>query len=316
MAKAKLQAPEPLTEKLGATLPSVIAEEAQFNANRTEIIAKVDAAFSFEEPWDKDAWLNATQSKVADAALSDTVAGAYLLRAKAYLGHGEFLEFVVDRCKLHPRRAQRWMKMAGRLIGPDGKQRPVLVAISGTRGQMAKAMELLSLSDDELDALDAGEEVGGVTLENIAAMTPSDLREELGARDIEITKVREQNQKLIEETEAADKEIRRLKRGGKEVEQSNFAEILDDCTTAFDEQFKVAEKMIVNLADTMNLLDETIVPAHMEDIAKRTLVMGSHARMVQLGEIVARLIDRHEITFSRFHSDSKHRLPDAEGAML
>lgn len=316
MANKKLAAPAALTESLGATLPAVIQDERSLKQTVSAEIAAAEAQFGDGLEFDENRLTMVANGTVIRVALEYSIGGAALIRIKAHKGHGEFLPWLQANCDFSADTAQKMMTVARALLLPNGQPRPLLTAVSRARGGgVGKALELANLSREELNALDSGEEVRGLTIDSIDLMSTRELREELSGRNKLIDQKDATIAERVSELEAADKEIRRLKRGGKEVEQSNFAEILDDCTTAFDEQFKVAEKMICNIADTMAVLDETVVPAHMQDISKRSLVMGSHARIVQLGEIVARLIDRHEITFSRFHSDSKFLLPDADGAM-
>lgn len=310
-------APAPVTgENLGPMSAETHTELASLSHEAQNEIALIDAMCGDGEEY---ARANEVAKGKVGAQLyqqGGLMLGKSLLRIKAHEERGQFHHIVEVNFGMEVRTAQRLMQMTRGMLNADGSFK-----LSDVGGKplaslsTSKLLELSTLSDDDFAELEAGGSVGDVTKDRLPLMTTRELREALAARDAMIDQKDAKKDEYLVELEAADKEIRRLKRGGKDVEESNFAEILDDCTTAFDEQFKVAEKMIGNLADTMAVLDETVVPAHMHDIAKRSLVMGSHARILQLGEIVARLIDRHEITFSRFHADSKFLLPDADGAM-
>jgi len=103
-------------------------------------------------------------TRTARAAIEQ---GNHLLRVKASLPHGEWLNHLANVPGLSANTAQRLMAVARRFSGaPD--------AFLDAVGSVSKLIELLTLDDAEL--LMRGEAVNGLTLERIEHMTVTELR--------------------------------------------------------------------------------------------------------------------------------------------
>lgn len=299
MARTKTTAPAPLTENLGATLPAVINQEAEHNRRRDEIIAKVESAFDFGDEYSRVAMLGALDATVNDSVILQCKLGVICIRIKAHEGHGEFMRILQER-NLHPRHVQRCMAMAGRLIGPDGKARPILLAIAGTRGELSKAHELQSLSDNELDALDAGDTIYGINIESVAAMSAREFREQLAAKDAVLDAKTEELAARAEELEAADREIRRLKRGGKDVEESNYVDAIAEANADADAGSIDVANGLAKLASATALMSSTEVPAHADATLKHTRALKLYQDTLNLARAIAGVLRDQEAAFAKY----------------
>lgn len=299
MARTKTTAPAPLTENLGATLPAVINQEAEHNRRRDEIIAKVEAAFDFGDEYSRVAMLGALDATVNDSVILQCKLGVICIRIKAHEGHGEFMRILQER-NLHPRHVQRCMAMAGRLIGPDGKARPILLAIAGTRGELSKAHELQSLSDNELDALDAGDTIYGINIESVAAMSAREFREQLAAKDAVLDAKTEELAARAEELEAADREIRRLKRGGKEVEAEIYVDALAEANDDVHAGMVDVTNGLARLKKATATFAQTETPSHVSDTAVCANAVALYQNTLTLARTIAAVLREQEASLAKY----------------
>ena len=115
--------------------------------------------------------------------------------------HGEWLQSM-ERLQMAPRTAQKLMQAAIKFANP-ALARPKLQALGE-----GKLLELITLDDEELDALESGESVLELDLDDIASMSMSELRRSLReARQAEAAK-----DKLLEKR---GKELDKLLRHGR-----------------------------------------------------------------------------------------------------
>lgn len=315
MARKTLSAPEPITESLGATLPEVVREEADHNKSLALQIADAEARFHDGEEYNEERLTMVANGVASRVALEFAVGGAALIRIKARMGHGGgFTAFVQTRCNFSMDTAQKMMLVAHALLLPNNQPRPLLTTVAAQgRGSIGKALALASLSREELDKLDAGEMVNGMTIGSIEVMSLKDMREEIAARDIENGKLRADKLKLVEELEAADKDNRRMRRGGVEFEEHTYVDLLKDITTDANVGFASVVAGLARLKDCGEKLAQASVPAHLEDVAKRAHVMTLNTSTLQLAESVARVIWEQEALFGKFLNDAPHRLSTLEG---
>ena len=314
MARKTLSAPEPITENLGATLPEVIREEADHNKSMALQIADAEARFHDGEEYNEERLTMVANGVASRVALEFAVGGAALTRIKARFGHGNgFTTFVQTRCNFSMDTAQKMMLVAHALLLPNNQPRPLLTTVAAQgRGSIGKALALASLSREELDKLDAGEMVNGMTIGSIEVMSLKDMREEIAARDIDNEKLRVDKAKLVEDLEAADKQIGRLKRGGKEVDESNYREALDVSRTVLDDVLGGSERLMASIGVALTELDQTDVPASADGIEKRNIVMNAVNRLDQLAETLARLQQGAHNTFATYIDDARALLITTE----
>lgn len=129
--------------------------------------------------------------------------GRGLLLIKEQTAHGEFLG-ECERRGIHRRIASRFMSVAMKFSKLDSKS---LLTAAGTQ---TKVLELTILDDEDLAALDSGESVSGITLDDVERMSASQLREALResraneqAKDERLGKLSEQVNKAEEKASKA-----------------------------------------------------------------------------------------------------------------
>jgi hypothetical protein len=270
MARKKTEAPEPQAESLGATLPAVAAQEGEYMAAKQGAIDRIESMFQFPSVYDRDETVAALRNSVTQAALLQAYAGALLLRVKAHESHGEFLRIAQETVGKSPRTIQRMMLAARAMLDEDGRPRPILLAISGTNGEVKKLHELMSLSEEQLDDLDDGGMVGDLSLDTAPVLSPSELREALAAKEMLVDQKDEQIAKLQADLDKQDRTIGKLKRGGREVIDDSYAEQLHIATAAGTELAASVADLATRFADVIEDLSALDVPAHQEDVGKAT----------------------------------------------
>lgn len=305
MARAKLQAPDALVPSLGNTLPAVIEQEAEHNRQRAEMIQRVDSAFGFDDEYNRDRELAALAIDLEESAIKYALAGARFLRIKAHESHGEFMHIVEVTFSQSVYTVRRMMKAARVLLTADGKPRPMLRAISGSRGSLTKVLELTHLTEEQLDALDAGDDIGGVTLETAPLMTPSDM-----AAALKVAKEQaDADQTLIDQKDEKINKLQRAltkaQRGGVEFEEHAYAETLADVQTRAASYVASARQALAALAALSDTLTAVEVPASVENVIKRDVAMGLCADTFRLGERIAEIILEQQSTFAEFHGGDR-----------
>lgn len=144
-------------------------------ADVAEGIQRTDEMFSFLGDYDYCAEVSALRSEVATAAQMMLTIGCRLLRIKEHEPHGRFLG-ALDAIGLGNRSAQRFMSAALRFVSADtGKVKfPRLLQSS-----VSKIYELAMLDDEDLTALETGESVSDIQIDEIDKMTVRELRRKL-----------------------------------------------------------------------------------------------------------------------------------------
>lgn len=99
--------------------------------------------------------------------------GARLLLLREVCAHGEWLP-TLERLGMAEASARRIMQATIKFAAP-GKARERLLG-STSKGQL---LELLTLDDEQIDALEAGEHVGELNLDRVSTMSTSELRREV-----------------------------------------------------------------------------------------------------------------------------------------
>jgi len=135
--------------------------------------------------------------------------GRGLLLIKEQTEHGDF-QHQCERRGIHPRAARRLMGVALKFTKTD------TMSVLKAAGTQAKVLELTILDDEELQALESGESVSGISLDDIERMSASQLREALrGAREDLAAKdevIRKGSEKLDRAEEKAAKAARSWKK--------------------------------------------------------------------------------------------------------
>ena len=160
--------------------------------------------------------------------------GRGLLLIKEQTAHGEFQEQIATR-GFNYRTAARLMTVALKFSKSD------TVSLLKAAGTQAKVLELAVLDDEDLQALESGDSVAGITVDDVERMSASQLRAALresradaDAKDQRINKLSEDLNKESEKTLKAqrrwksatpDEQLVTLKKSVTEAEQNVLAAI-------------------------------------------------------------------------------------------
>ncbi|MCM2994751.1 hypothetical protein M3581_17105 [Stenotrophomonas maltophilia] len=160
--------------------------------------------------------------------------GRGLLLIKEQTAHGEFQEQIATR-GFNYRTAARLMTVALKFSKSD------TVSLLKAAGTQAKVLELAVLDDEDLQALESGDSVAGITVDDVERMSASQLRAALrearadsDAKDQRINKLSEDLNKESEKTLKAqrrwksatpDDQLVTLKKSVTEAEQNVLAAI-------------------------------------------------------------------------------------------
>ena len=136
-------------------------------------------------------------------------AGRALLVVREHVPHGDWRDFL-SRLGLEPRLAQRMSQAALKFSNASTSTHLIEAA-----GNKSKLIELLVLDDDQVAELNDGGTVAGITLDDVAAMSVSDLRKALRearadaeANDKLLAEKNDQIDTLKKERDAATRRIK------------------------------------------------------------------------------------------------------------
>ncbi|CAH0062868.1 conserved protein of unknown function [Stenotrophomonas maltophilia] len=143
------------------------------------------------------------QGRTAEAALE---IGKRLLLLKEITPHGQF-KSELDHLGFSHRSAIRFMSATLKF-----SKAPTLALLEKAHISQSNLLELMVLDDEELDALDSGESVNGITLDDVETMSTRQLRAALretranaDAKDQRITKLSDDLNKAEEKTAKAQR---------------------------------------------------------------------------------------------------------------
>ncbi len=172
-------------------------------------------------PWHPLHYYERIATEMHRSAEAFVRAGGYLIVAQAYSAHGQWLD-LLEQLRLSPRSAQRMMLAARRLLGSPNTTTSSYLAASNTTastyvtspgatrlleasGGTSKLIELLSLPEEEFQALkDAGETPSGLSVDDVAQMTTSELREALREARKDLAAREERQAKLQKQVDRAE----------------------------------------------------------------------------------------------------------------
>lgn len=111
------------------------------------------------------------QQRTAEACIE---MGKRLLILKEMCPHGEFANRI-EMLGFQPRMAQKFMQAVLKITQSNANSNSLLTAA----GTQTKLLELVTLDDDELEALSQGDSVGNITLDDIETMSVRELKKAL-----------------------------------------------------------------------------------------------------------------------------------------
>ncbi len=111
------------------------------------------------------------QQRTAEACIE---MGKRLLILKEICPHGEFANRI-EMLGFQPRMAQKFMQAVLKITQSNANSNSLLASA----GTQTKLLELVTLDDDDLEALSQGESVGSITLDDIETMSVRELKKAL-----------------------------------------------------------------------------------------------------------------------------------------
>ena len=160
-------------------------------------------------PFDLPRYEHVIRTHLARSADEMLAAGRALLVVREHVPHGEWNEFL-DRLSIDRTLAKRMQQAA--LKFSNGATSHHLLEAAGNK---SKLIELLVLDDDQVAELNEGGTVAGITLDDVATMSVSDLRKtlrearaEAEANDKLLSEKNDQIDTLKKERDAANRRIK------------------------------------------------------------------------------------------------------------
>ena len=151
---------------------------------------KADELYLNGQEYDEIQLVDETVSLLQLARKSVVEAGKRLILLKAHGGHGSF-GFICQKVGIEQKTAERYMKYA-RIYAEFDKLSNL---------PMSKMAALDFFSAEQLDAINNGDGVSGITLEGVEAMSAKELRTEVERVRAELAKANEEHAKQIEAVE-------------------------------------------------------------------------------------------------------------------
>ena len=195
-------------ERIAGQAEETLAKADEERINEIKRVAVMES-ITGDLPSDTESLWLITEQGLGRICMDIVLVGRALMALKDSLPHGEFLAGLKDR-GIPVRTAQRMMLVARRFADRTGR----LLKLS--RSKLYAIAEMLD--DDQVEQLEAGEDVLGLTLDEAERMTARDLRERLRKMEADV----EVKEKLLaEKNQHIDDlatELERLKGGVPEVE--------------------------------------------------------------------------------------------------
>jgi hypothetical protein len=235
------------------SLPEVVkaADERRLRTH------EVEERFGDGLPYDRNRYLDKCRYHMMRSAEEALEVGRALLVMKEHEQHGEFLK-CVDNLGIERRVGQRMMQAA--LKFSNAVLTPHLL---GAAKNKTKLFELMLLDDEDLEELSEGGSVAGVTLDDIATATASELR-------AMVRKMKADHAQQIEDLKADQDAQRKL------IASKN--EKIDELTTKLEKK-KFEPPMLLTLDCIQDLHHETVaIVAKVQSsfVARANAVIDAH----------------------------------------
>lgn len=167
LAKAEPAGPEPDQAALAER-----SQELQVLAKAEAALQSLATSIGYAGALDTESLWAAVEYRQRRSVEDILEMGRGLLLIKEQCAHGEFQQQIAAR-GIQYRTAARFMGVALKFSKSDS------VSLLKAAGTQAKVMELAMLDDSEIAALESGESVGGIVLDDVERMSASQLREAL-----------------------------------------------------------------------------------------------------------------------------------------
>lgn len=285
MPKQKTPTTEPQPGKRGAKpLPAAETVGPQIDGDKLadrhqelQVLAKAEAgvrqlaaSLGYEGALDTDSLWSMVEYRQRRSVEDILEMGRGLLLLKEQTAHGDFQQQCEAR-SIHPRAAQRLMGVALKFSKSD------TMSLLKAAGTQAKVLELAVLDDDDLQALESGESVAGITLDDVERMSAGELRRAL--------------RETRADADAKDQRIQKLS---------------DDLNKAEEKTVKAARKWKAATPDErLATLQQRVSEAELEIVANiGSQTSGLTAAMIDLADHC----NEHDLDSSAFMGDVLGRL--------
>ncbi len=203
------------------TDPPVVLNEDEIQKDvdamdaNTQRLALIDNQYGDGDPYDYMRNIQLARHYLQQSADAMLEAGRRLILIKEHEDHGQF-EFALAHIGIEPRAARKLMQAALKF-----SNRPTLADLG-----KSKMLELMVEDDDELDALEDGGTIAGLTLDEVDRMSVRELKESLRkAREEKEMQAESKDRLLADKSKKIDElaqEIDRLK-GRKKIEPDEYS---------------------------------------------------------------------------------------------
>jgi len=186
----------PATDNTADINTAAIEADAQLMDENNERLATIDAQLNNNLPYDAQRIINETTFYLHQSADAMLEAGVRLVLLKEHEPHGAFYA-ALEQIGIDQRAARRMMQAAIKFA----KRRPV-AALGKT-----KMLELMAEDDDDLDALQDGGTIAGLTLDDIDRMTVREIRAALRQARKKEAETAETNERMLVEKDRKINEL-------------------------------------------------------------------------------------------------------------
>ena len=305
MANRKTAAAPQTVEPLGPMDEGDRAIDGVRTALAAKHVQTIEEIYGDGEDYNAERSVAKVQAHLGSSASHFLQAGRELIRLKEHEDHGQFQFIVEHRLGLAPRAAQKMMQAAAKFLTSDGTVRPLLADSANSSG---KVIELLTLDDEDLDAIEQGERVSGITKDDVLNMSVTELRKALRAGREERTA----DQTLIDQKDEKINKLQRAltkaQRGGVEFEEHAYLETIKETRALAEQAFAGFVSSLAVLQDAQTQLAAIEVPKHLDDVAKRAPVMTLNSSTLQIAESLARVLWEQEALFAKYINDAPREL--------
>lgn len=165
--------PNPKTAPVDVAVnEDALAEASQALTVLSARQAEISERFGDGAPYERDRLVNETRFFMAQSAEAMLEAGRRLVQIKENEPHGEFISIVTEQLGLGERAARSMMSAAVKYLSPRLESNRQTFAVLGK----SKLFELMTESDDDIEALAEGGTLAGLTLDDIDAMSVRELK--------------------------------------------------------------------------------------------------------------------------------------------
>lgn len=183
--------PNPARMREIALNEELLKQDAATAQRGAAALARIDERYSDGVPYNRARLITEARSLVQLTGEALLGLGKRLLLLKEHEPHGDFLD-ALRTIGVETRFAQKAMQAALKFLPSNAAAPPHLTGIGQT-----KLIELLILDDEQIEELDEGGTVAGLTLDQIERMSTRELREALRKERAEKQREREVNDRVL-----------------------------------------------------------------------------------------------------------------------